>query len=390
MQQWNRAGLGKLAGKYIQGKATEAEKQLLQEWYNAFDDVTVNVPADSEAEEMLTEARMLFRLQQTIEAEKYKPAPRRIPAWLKYSAAALLLGGVGLSIFWLTRPQPQPLTAAGKTPLHKPTIVPGGNKAVLTLDDGSTVILDSIANGTVTMQGHTRIVKNKNGQLTYDLSAAPNTGQVSYNTITTPRGGQYQVILPDGSKVWLNAASSLRFPTAFTAKSREVSLKGEAYFDITRNAAQPFQVQVNDMKVNVLGTQFNIMAYEEESQAKTTLVQGSVDISTAGGTQPKLLKPGQQARLSKGGNLHVVNDADVDEALAWINGRFYFNDTDLGTLMRQIARWYNIEVVYEGAVPPEKFSGEIPRNSNVEEVLKILKLSNIHFTVNGNVLTIKP
>jgi ferric-dicitrate binding protein FerR (iron transport regulator) len=389
MQQWNRAELGKLAGKYIQGKATEAEKQTLLEWYNAFDDVTVNVPASDEAEEMLTEARMLFRLRQTIAADKNKPAPRRIPFWVRYSAAALLLGAVSLIIFLLTKPTPPAITAGNKPAAPKQVIVPGGNKAILTLADGSTVILDSVANGTVTTQGGTRIIKNKNGQLTYDLSATANTGTVSYNTITTPRGGQYQVILPDGSKVWLNASSSLRFPTAFTGKSREVSLKGEAYFDISSGAAQPFQVEVNSMQVHVLGTKFNIMAYEDESQAKTTLVQGSVHIAAAG-TQPRVLKPGQQARLGKSGSLSVVNDADMDEALAWINGRFYFNDTELSTLMRQIARWYNIEVVYDGAVPQEKFSGEIPRNSNIEEVLKILKLSSIHFTVNGNVLTIKP
>lgn len=396
MQQWNRAELGKLANKYIQGIATDAEIKQLLDWYYAFDDISVTIPADTEEEENLLEARMLLRLHHTIETEKTKARKRIVPAWLKYSAAAAILAGISFTAFWWQhQQQPAGTTARVKKIPVPAAIVPGGNKAILTLADGSSIILDSLNNGAVTHQGNTRIIKKDNGQITYDASTAPAAGSrtavISFNTITTPKGGQYQVILPDGSKVWLNAASSLRFPTAFTGNSREVALTGEAYFDITPNNRQPFQVAVNNMQVQVLGTRFNVMAYQDEQQSKTTLVQGSISIATnAGDRQSALLKPGQQASLTQAGKIRVANNADIDEALAWINGKFYFNDTDLSTLMRQIARWYNIDVVYSGSIPQEKFSGEIPRNSNIDEVFKILKLSNIHFTSDGHTITITP
>lgn len=394
MQQWNRAELGKLAAKYTQGKATDAEKKQLLDWYYAFDDIdiTVTVPAGSEEEESITEARMLLRLQQSVHTHNTSMRRRPMAAWLKYSAAAAFVAGVSLTLIWWNQSKVPATRNISKHTPARPAIVPGGNKAVLTLNDGTAIILDSVVNGAITQQGNTRIIKNTNGQITYDASAtSDNSTAIGFNTIATPKGGQYQVILPDGSKVWLNAASSLRFPTAFSGNRRDVYLTGEAYFEIMPNTRQPFHVAVNNMEVNVLGTRFNVMAYEEEQQSRTTLVQGSINIQSAGNAaQPTLLTPGQQAKLNAAGKVNVVNNADIDEALAWINGKFYFNDTDLGTLMRQIARWYNIEVIYKGSIPQEKFTGEIPRNSNIDEVFKILKLSNIHFTSDGNTITITP
>ena len=272
-------------------------------------------------------------------------------------------------------------------------VLPGGNKAILTLANGSQIVLDSAANGIVAQQGNTEVMKLANGQLVYK-GAGDQANEVLYNTMVTPAGGQYRLILPDGSRVWLNAVSSIRFPTAFIGKERTVEITGEAYFEIAKDLSRPFRVLVRPvsgngvMEVAVLGTHFNINSYRDEPTIKTTLLEGSVKVSM--GTSLTFIKPGQQAQLNNSGIIKVINDADVAEAVAWKDGRFEFNDADLKTIMRQVMRWYDVDVDYQGNIPDRYFTADISRNKTLSGVLTILKLSDVDFKLEGKKLTVTP
>ncbi len=266
-------------------------------------------------------------------------------------------------------------------------IPPGTDGSVITLADGRRIVLDSVQNGELSVQGSTSILK-QGGRLAY-LQHGHAGQEILYNTMTIPRGRQYQLILPDGSHVWLNAASSIRYPAAFTGKERKVEMTGEAYFEVAKNAAKPFRVKIGEAEVEVLGTHFNIMAYEEEGTVKTTLLEGAVKVTRAHASG--MLRPGQEAQLNKNGEgITVIDDAPLSEAVAWKNGMFFFNQASLQTVMRQIARWYDVEIVYEGDIPPMEFGGKISRKSNVSEVLKILQLSKVHFRIEGKKIIVMP
>jgi len=266
-------------------------------------------------------------------------------------------------------------------------VAPGGNHAVLTLANGQQITLDSAGNGALGQQGNTVIIKLNNGQLAYEAKGST-PQQVSYNKITTPRGGQYQIVLPDGTSVWMNAASSLRFPTAFNGNDRQVDLTGEAYFEIAQDAGKPFIVNVNRMKVAVLGTHFNIMSYPEEESIQTTLLEGAVEVT--GNGRPQQLKPGQQAQLYPDGQFKLVTDPDLESVMAWKNGYFQFNKADLQTVMRQLERWYDIEVIYKDEVPDFMFVGQMNKNANLSAILRILERSQVHFNVEGRKITVMP
>lgn len=266
-------------------------------------------------------------------------------------------------------------------------ILPGGHHAVLTTSDGKAIILDSMPNGLLTQQGSTD-VKKLGGLLEYKAPASfIGDTVISYNTVSTPRGGQYQIVLSDGSKVWLNAASSIRFPTAFSASLREVELTGEAYFEVAKNKEKPFQVKVRDLKIAVLGTHFNVKAYEDESEIKTSLLEGSVKIIQ--GKEAGLLKPGQQAVINFKDDKVKIANADMVEVIAWKNGLFRFEGANIETIMREIGRWYDVEIVYAGKVPRRRFEGKINRNAGLSEVLRILELSNVKFSIAGKKIIVQ-
>jgi ferric-dicitrate binding protein FerR (iron transport regulator) len=261
----------------------------------------------------------------------------------------------------------------------KNDVSPGNNKAILTLADGSSIILDDARDGAITQQGGTKVIKI-GGKLAYHTTG--NSSEIEYNTITTPRGGQYQVELPDGSRVWINAASSLRFPTAFTGNERRVEINGEAYFEVAKNKSMPFIVKVNDAKVEVLGTHFNINAYDDEGIMTTTLLEGSVKFVSS--DKISILKPGQQSQLSKDGQVKLINDVDIDKVMAWKNGLFVFDNSDLETVMRQLSRWYDIDVVFRTRNVATSFVGEIPRTSKLSDILKVFELaSKLQFEIAG-------
>lgn len=265
-------------------------------------------------------------------------------------------------------------------------ISPGGNKAYLTLADGSQIILDSAANGNLTNQGNTTVIKLDN-QVLY--KTAGKATEVLYNTITTPRGGIYQLALSDGTKVWLNSSSTLRFPTSFIGRERKVDISGEAYFEVSRNNTMPFIVTISGKEeVEVLGTHFNINAYPDEPAINTTLLEGSVKITGLTMHNSHIISPGQQAQMSTNGQIVVNRDADLEQVMAWKNGIFNFDNADLQTVLRQLSRWYSVDVVYEGAIPQREFEGEMQRDLNLSQVLRILEKNNVHFRIEGNKLVV--
>ncbi|MGN7723523.1 FecR family protein [Chitinophaga sp. 22620] len=316
---------------------------------------------------------------------KKAPVPiRKSPLrYLKYAAAAAVIAAVALVLYKPGRQETS--LQAGNVPLAG-QVIPGGNKAVLVLADGSQITLDTAGNGTIARQGNVQVIKLDSGQLAYNPSGK--AGAVGYNTLATPRGGQFRIILPDGSKVWLNAASTLRFPNAFTGSEREVELSGEAYFEVAKNPSMPFRVKVNEMAVQVLGTHFNVMAYPDEPGIRTTLLEGAVKVEH--GSKAVQLTPGQQVQLTPSGGMSLEKDVDVEEVVAWKNGYFHFNRESLQGVMRQIGRWYDAEIAYEGEIAPRQFGGKIERSSSVTEVLKILELSKVHYRIEGKKIIVMP
>lgn len=313
------------------------------------------------------------------------PAPvKRISPFRYAAAAAILLAVAALAFLWLKPGR----TIRTDAPLARQTdspIAPGTNKAVLTLADGTTIPLDS--NGQQVINAGNTAVSRHNGQLVYD--AGVKDGHVHYHTLSTPRGGQFRLTLPDGTKVWLNSASSLRYPTAFTGKERTVELQGQGYFEVTQNAAQPFMVKVNTMQVQVLGTGFDIMAYRDEATVNTTLVEGSVQVKE--GSATRLLKPGQQAMLRHDNHTLTVQEADIEKIIAWKNGLFVFNNMTLTAILREVARWYDVEIVYTVTPSAELYGGGISRNLQLSGVLDLLEANGFnHFRIEDRKVIVLP
>lgn len=323
-----------------------------------------------------------------------RPQYRR--AWL---AAAVVSGLLLLSgaAYWL-RQKPAPVPLATVTPAQVNDVAPGGNKAVLTLADGTQVPLDSTINGTLAQQGNTKISRQGAGQLTYTYNAASHDAlAMQYNTLRTPRGGQFQITLPDGTHVWLNAESTLKYPVSFNSRNRQVELNGEAYFEVAANAHQPFRVMVptrtsngkDSLEIAVLGTHFNVMAYDNEQQIKTTLLEGAVRVSSNGNS--KRLQPGEGISLNKSSSiLSAPVNVNTEEAVAWKNGFIQLEGNDIASAMRLIARWYDVEVIYNAPVSAH-FRGIIPRNVPVSQVLKMMELTGeVHFEIKGKQLIVSP
>lgn len=316
-----------------------------------------------------TGAPMLEAILGTPQRKAFRLAPV-----MRWAAAAVVTGMVAAGFWW---------RVARNTPAYvqqAAVIKPGSSKAVLTLGNGQTITLDSA--------GHQQIgasVSQQGGQLLY----ADNAGAPQQNTLTTPRGGQFRVTLPDGTEAWLNANSSLTYPTAFSGNQRLVAVQGEVYFAVAKDATRPFQVRVNDGPViDVLGTEFNVNAYTDEPSINTTLVQGKVNVHL-GSASAVVLQPGQQARIVDG-HLNMVPGVDVDQITAWKNGVFNFEGVDVPGVMRQLSRWYDIEVVYAGAIPQRRFGGEIQRGLQLKQVLVVLEKVGIKYKIAGRQLIVLP
>jgi ferric-dicitrate binding protein FerR (iron transport regulator) len=357
------------------------EKEQHADMYAALRDHTMLIDEVKALTEYDTPAatREVFR-QLGIQSVRNVSRMRTIRAWTAAAAILLMLAG---SVVLFTRKKNTPV------PAQMTAIAAGGNKAVLTLGNGRQIVLDSVPNGQLTQQiGAT--ISRQNGQVIYDVIKGSNAVATEYNTITIPKGGQYTVVLPDGSKVMLNAASSLKYPTVFTGNDRTVELSGEGYFEIAKNKLQPFVVKTSHQTVTVLGTTFDVMAYSDEPTERTTLVNGAVQVGV--GSQTSVLTPGQQALVDKGNVGITVVDADVDKEIAWTTGSFKFDHTDIHPIMRVIARWYDIEVTYEApANDTETYTGRISRNLPLSDLATFLENNGIHhFRIEGRKLTVLP
>lgn len=379
-----------LIEKYQQGTITPEESQQLNEWYHSFDDSEVVVETEEEMNWLQIKNRLQNKIGLTMQVQTAKSQKRWIKKWHIPVAAAVLLLSLTALLYW--QHNNIKTGAADMAKANQPIkqdIAPGGNKAVLTLADGSHIILDSVASGTISQQGMIAVKKLENGVLAYTVATDTTNNletALTYNTISTPKGGQYQVTLADGTKVWLNAASSIRFPVKFSGTERPVEITGEAYFEVAKNPSMPFKVKAAGTVIEVLGTHFNINAYTDEATVKTTLLEGKVKITPSGNNHvatSRFLTPGQQALVDPYGSIRINNQADVEEAVAWKNGRFQFNSADLHSILRQIARWYDVDIEYKINTDLH-FTGQITRNENVSKVLEKLKLTGeVTFTVEG-------
>lgn len=320
-----------------------------------------------------------------VQMTDYSETKRKFPVY-KLLVAASILGIIIIGSFFLLKNKNNENIA--KVDNNRNQIIdkqPGGNKAILTLADGKTIVLDSTADGLISQQGDVKVI-NAGGLLSYQ-NGNENT-EVVYNTISTPKGGQYQILLADGSKVWLNASSSLRFPSAFKGVDRNVELTGEGYFEIAHNASMPFHVKVDGLNISVLGTHFNVMAYKDEELVKTTLVEGKIKVQKDRAFV--MLAPGQQAQLNVEGAIRLDKNADIEEAIAWKKGLFQFAGADMRTVMRHIGRWYNIETVLKGDMKNIHLSGKVSRNLNLSQIIQVLENSGIEIKMEGDKIIASP
>ncbi|RKR79996.1 FecR family protein [Mucilaginibacter gracilis] len=378
-----------IAGQ-LNGSLTTQEQMELENWLSEdsdnqglYDELTDADFRSGVLQEWRPETaeRSLDKIKEKITQQKKPVLWRRIVA-----AASVIIALSAGTYFILHKTEPQ------NTVVHQPKdFAPGSNKATLTLANGQKIILTKGLTGQLAQQGNTAIRVNDSNNITYTADQQTSTGQtVSYNTLATAKGEQspYPLVLADGTKVWLNAESSITFPTAFPGRERIVNITGEAYFEVAHNEKQLFKVNYQGQTIEDIGTEFNINAYDDEPVQKTTLIEGSIRIGNS--EHSAILKPGQAAIRKAGTDDIKVNPANTAEATAWKNGLFKFNRTDIKTVMRQIARWYDVDIRYEGALPKKTLSGEIYRSVNASEVLQLLQYANVKFRIEKKTIIILP
>ncbi|MBB6130642.1 FecR family protein [Mucilaginibacter lappiensis] len=369
---------------YLEGNATKEEEDFLHAYYNFFmADIDVIALLD-EKQKYRLKSSMKLNIDDYIDSE-IKPV-KRMNIWPRIAAAASIVLAVSFGGYrLLQKPKPQQIAH-----IQHNDIAPIGKKATLTLSGGRQIVLNSKHNGQLALQKNTVINQAANGMITYSVNQQnnPHDNSLVYNTMSTD-GGQYALQLSDGTKVWLNSASSITYPVAFTEKDRKVEVTGEVYFEVAHNKAKPFSVTTHGQTVEVLGTHFNINAYDDEAQMQTTLLEGSIKISKAG--QSTMLTPGQQAQIRFDSDKIKINSgADVEQTIAWKNGLFSYDQTDLREVMRQLARAYEVKIAYEGKIPPRTFTGKIHRNISASEVLDILKFTRINFRLEDKKIIVTP
>lgn len=311
------------------------------------------------------------------------PKSRFIP-WKRYAIAASVVFTIGIiSYFLLFNKDKNPEVVVISKTLSHDIIAPSATKAMITLADGTQVALDNVTSGTLTKQANVNVIKTEDGKIIYTGSAS----EMIYNTLTNPRGSKViDITLADGSHVWLNAGSSVTYPVAFVGNERKVTITGEAYFEVSRHPTKKFFVQANGSTTEVLGTHFNVNSYSNEADVKVTLLEGAVKVTKQ--NVSGVLKPGQQAQITD--KINVVSDVDIETVIAWKNGLTKFKSADIKSIMRQVERWYNVDVVFEGNMPDRTFTGGVSRDAKLSELLRILEVSNIHFRLNGQKLVVMP
>ncbi|QEH41216.1 FecR domain-containing protein [Chitinophaga sp. XS-30] len=386
--------INQILRQYASGVLTEEEKRELEQLLaqpgreELAERIAAMIGEDDHTSYTVTEEITQETFRRIMAADKplrrsTQPAGRW---WL--AAAAVVLLCLAAGAYFLLDPGEQPAQTVQQQQ-EMPEKDPGRNTAVLYLEDNSAVELDSAGNGFVAAQGGTSVML-ANGELAYVPPPEGSSLSVTYNRIATPRGGEFTIILSDGTKVWLNAASSLRFPTVFSGEKREVELTGEAYLQVAEDKAHPFEVKIRDVNIAVLGTQFNIMGYEDETGIVTTLVSGSVRV-TAPGSEAKLLVPGQHAVVENKTGALYVEKADVAEETAWKNGSIHFERVNIRQIMRQVSRWYDVDVQYRGNVADMDFTCTVSRRDKLSKLLTLLEMTAaVHFTMEGNTIIVQP
>lgn len=372
----------KLVEKHQQGKTTPEENEFIEKYYQYFDTEERITGSMSTEEKAMLEKRLFEKILVSIKDDQQKVVSLYRKPFFRISVVAasvlLVLGGY----FLFVNKTKKPIEIVSTSP--KDVEAPKNARAIITLADGRIVAIDSITNGMLAQQSDVTVTKTADGKIVY----SGNTDKVVYNTLTNPRGSKViDMMLADGSRVWLNAGSSVTYPVAFVSNERKIEITGEAYFEVAHDATKPFYVSKGDIRVLVFGTHFNVNAYDDESDIKVTLLEGSVKVSS--GINEGLLKPGQQARVTSGGNsstsFKVINNVDVETVMAWKNGLFSFDNADLPAVMRQLSRWYDIEVEYSGEMPDIRFQGEILKDLSLSQLLNGLGSSTrIHFKMEGS------
>ena len=394
-QEPSKARLQELADKWLKGAITPSEQQEFDEWFKRESDIVIDVPGAVADSEEAHRKYLLDRIQKSI-LEDGKPKVRRL--WPRIAVAASILLCC-CSVLYLVMHKHRLGTY---TPVAANLITPGSSKAILILASGKRIILTGAKNGQLAQQENTIIIKTTAGQIAYvsnkseieigkGLNAVNSKSEIKYDTLTIPRNGQFQLKLADGTEVWLNAATTIRYPEDFAGDKRQVELiSGEAYFEVVHDQSRPFSVIVKGQTVEDLGTHFNINAYDDEPVIKTTLLQGSIRIDKNGRTAA--LRPGQQSITKMTGNSILICDADTEEVVAWKNGYFKFdNEKTYKALCAKFLRWYDVDIQYEGAISKEEFGGKMSRYKNVSEVLEMLELTrSVHFKIAGRRITVMP
>jgi transmembrane sensor len=389
--------IANLIVSYLQNELDNEGKEQLQQWIDSSPDRKEWFDKISDPDYLIRELQLWqnagvgeqelwTKVQQRLNSQPYRTGRLY---WMRIAAVLFLLAGIAAGVLWFTRnDNKKTLPVIVQT---KPADVqPGGFKAKLTLADGSTIILDSVAVGKLTSQGNATII-NKGGALHYSSSTGAGRGEAVFNTLSTNKGEIYSLTLSDGSRVWLNSASSIRYPVAFSGDERKVEITGEAYFEVAHDAQKPFKVMANGIETQVLGTKFNINAYSDEKVIKTTLLVGKVKVSTDVKGETVVLKPGEQAVLEPHSPLTTHHSPDLDEVMAWKNGLFIFNEAPLDVVMRQISRWYDVEVSYgfDNRQKPINVTGQISRFSNARKVLDMLAATGwLQFKIEGKKIVV--
>lgn len=367
--------LRELAQKWLNGSLTAEEEVLFNQWYDQLPPSEIEVDSRDTNADAFKE-RVYQRVMTSIRPEENNILTHK-RRWMAWSAAAAIVLAFGLGVYF----------TAQKTSKHTSAIAvakriaPGGNRATLTLANGQVIYLDSAEKNQLPDQGNTQIVNADNGVLAYQAAKSNTEEKIVYNTLSTPVGGQYQLQLPDGTKVWLNSASSIRYPVNFTGAERVVSITGEAYFEVKHNARMPFAVRAGNTLIHDIGTHFDINAYSNEPDLKVTLTEGSVEVEQTILKTKQLMQPGEQISINRQGIMKTVKDFDVEKAIAWKNGLFDFDGEKLEAVMRQVSRWYNVDVEYPDGVPDIQFTGSIHRNVDASQVLDMLGYFKINFKI---------
>jgi ferric-dicitrate binding protein FerR (iron transport regulator) len=366
-----------LLSKYRDGKCSDQEKAIVERWLFQYNDDDIDL-----SEKSIEEIQQQVLKNLPVHGKKQKGKIFTIQR-IVTAASILLFLSFGAYFLWGKKVKKIQIVQ-----IQQHDARPGSFKATLTLSNGKQISLNKAKKGIIAKDNQAVIQKTGSGAVVYNSGSQANSQEIVYNTITTPRGGMWPVVLPDGSKVMLNAATTLRYPVSFNGNERVVELDGEAYFEVVHNSAKPFKVKSNGQTVEDLGTHFNINAYHDEPAITTTLLEGSVSVTRD--RIVTMIKPGEEAVWTDHASRFKIDKVDVDEAVAWKNGLFQFDHASIAAIMRQTSRWYDVDVSYEGNIPQATFSGNLQRNVDASVLLDELRVTGIHFKIQGKKLTVTP